>query len=158
MDDFDALLDRLMEDPLIWWAAEYPALAAHLLKIRDDATLRDALKAAGEPGMSESEKAAARLGRNYIDALAWDALGPKLPGCPMELLRLYALLILVKGTETTAEDVHDAWSVWQASMLSEHRSFIPFADLSSDVQGLDEPYVQAIREVALMREAIAGAL
>ena len=65
-----------------------------------------------------------------------------------DLLDLYSLLVLVKGTKCTLEDVHDAWAVWQNKYKSDHKSLIPFENLSPEVQGLDREYTEAIVEVA----------
>lgn len=64
------------------------------------------------------------------------------------LYRLYALLALVKGAATTAKDVHDAWAVWAAQYKPGHRCLVPFNDLASDIQQLDEPFVRAIQQAA----------
>ncbi|GAA0720131.1 hypothetical protein Drose_06405 [Dactylosporangium roseum] len=45
---------------------------------------------------------------NYIDRIAAE-LGVLLDDCKPDLLRLYALLVLVTGVNTTEEAVHDAW-------------------------------------------------
>lgn len=90
---------------------------------------------------------------NYIDELAHNiyqrAHGG---GAPSKedgnLYRLYAVLALAKGTETTNEDVHDAWSAWQAETNPEHRSLIPFKELSPAVQEMDSLYRDAIRAAA----------
>ena len=86
---------------------------------------------------------------NYV-AEAMNELGARLPGCPAPLLRLYALLVLVKGVDTSNEDVHDAWSVWCDLDTPGHRSLIPFDDLTPEVQALDTKYRDAIREVAAL--------
>lgn len=78
-----------------------------------------------------------------------DALAEKLPDCEPELLRLYALLALVRGAHTSTEDVHDAWALWRTGTDPGHRSIIPFGELTPDVRELDQPYVDAIRNVAL---------
>lgn len=83
----------------------------------------------------------------YIDAIR-EALADELPGLHDGLLDLYTLLILVKGEQTTHEDVHDAWSVWQRRTNPGHPSLIPFSELRADVQDLDGLYVDAIRAVA----------
>lgn len=67
---------------------------------------------------------------------------------PRRLLRIYAVLALAKGTETTLRDVHDAWSAWKLEYATEHKSLKPFDELSVGVQELDEPYRAAIVEVA----------
>ena len=65
-----------------------------------------------------------------------------------ELYRLYALLVLVRGEETTLEDVHDAWSTWMSGLNSSHRSLRPFRELDPDTQAADGPYLLAIKTVA----------
>lgn len=71
------------------------------------------------------------------------------------LYRAYALLLLAKGEAVTNEDVHNAWAVWAAEYDENHRSLIPFDELSPEVQALDEPYTRAIRKVALAHTAKA---
>lgn len=83
---------------------------------------------------------------NYVDALA-ARLGQLLGDCDVELLRLYALLALVKGAAVTDEDVHHAWSAWTAARRPDHRSLVPFGDLAPEVQALDTRYAEAIRAV-----------
>jgi hypothetical protein len=73
-----------------------------------------------------------------------DHIDQELPGLPPELLRMYSLLALTKGLDTTLEDVHDAWSLWQEQSAPQHRSLIPFGQLSAQVQELDRPYRDAI--------------
>jgi hypothetical protein len=89
---------------------------------------------------------------NYIDRLACDIYAINDSGEPnaedMVLYRIYAVLALAKGVETTAKDVHDAWSAWQAGIFPEHRSLIPFDELPIHTQLLDDDYVDAIRMVA----------
>ena len=84
---------------------------------------------------------------NYIEKIAGE-LREVLPDLPGEFLGIYALLVLVKGPETTLEDVHDAWSLVKTAFDPGHRSLIPFGELSSEVQVLDAPYRDAIRQVA----------
>lgn len=84
---------------------------------------------------------------NYAyDAL--NAVTTELPNEDPELLRLYALLALTRGTFTTMEDVHDAWSLWRLSTAPEHPSIVRFDKLSRDEQVKDWPYVSAIRRAA----------
>lgn len=64
------------------------------------------------------------------------------------LFRLYALLLLVKGTEVTARDVHNAWAAWMQGRDPGHRSIKPFAELDAQTKASDEPYAEAIRSVA----------
>jgi len=85
--------------------------------------------------------------KNYVQPIL-EALTEALPGCDENLLDLYALLALVKGTKTTLEDVHDAWSVWRALGNPTHKSLIPFDQLTPEVQELDRKYMNAIHAAA----------
>jgi hypothetical protein len=88
----------------------------------------------------------------YIDKIAF-AVAAKCgmsmfnPG-DRRLLRIYAVLVLVSGTETTKRDVHDAWAAWAVDEHIQHKSLKQFHELKPEVQDLDEPYRQAIVEVA----------
>ena len=62
-----------------------------------------------------------------------------------DLFRLYAVLALTKGAETTAEDVHNAWSAWMTQLRKSHPSVRPFDELGPDTQKEDLPFVAAIR-------------
>jgi len=84
---------------------------------------------------------------NYIDRIAAE-LAAKLPDCSADLLRVYALLVLIEGQSVTEEDVHNAWSVWRTVTQPGHPALVPFDELTPDVQALDTPYVEAIRAVA----------
>lgn len=64
------------------------------------------------------------------------------------LTRLYALLVLVKGVDTTLQDVHDAWSIYKDITRPDHRSLIPFNDLTPEVRELDRKYVDAVHRIA----------
>lgn len=68
--------------------------------------------------------------------------------CPDDLIDLYALLVLVKGEKCTLEDVHDAWSVWKNKYTDEHKSLIPFDELTKTVQEMDREYARAIIKTA----------
>ena len=73
-------------------------------------------------------------------------------GDTSQLFRLYALLARVKGIAVSAADVHDAWAIWmQQDRNPGHRSLRPFEELDADTQASDEPFAQAIREVARRR-------
>ena len=90
---------------------------------------------------------------SYIDEIA-DRINAELDSEPLSdewrpLYRIYAVLALAKGTDTTLRDVHDAWSAYTAGTRPDHRSLIPFDDLTEDVQRLDTPYRDAIHSVAL---------
>lgn len=71
------------------------------------------------------------------------------------LLRLYALLVLTKGVSVTLKDVHDAWAMNMNYKPQtpycyghEHRSIVPFEELSKSVQEKDRKYVDALIKVA----------
>lgn len=95
----------------------------------------------------------------YLDEIAAEIaaeLGPgDMPrqGDPDRLLRLYALLVRCKGTATTAEDVHDAWSIWMAEVDPSHEAIRPFVELDPEVKAEDGPFLGAIRAVAARRRA-----
>jgi hypothetical protein len=84
---------------------------------------------------------------NYVQKLTRD-LADRLPDCGMDLIDLYALLALTRGTDTTLKDVHDAWSVWRNTSKPDHKSLIPFEQLTVEVQELDRIYMTAIHETA----------
>lgn len=65
-----------------------------------------------------------------------------------DLERLYLLLALTRGTNTTLENVHDAWAIWKDTHHPTHPSLIPFDDLSYATQELDRPYMDAIHRTA----------
>lgn len=91
---------------------------------------------------------------NYIDTLAdriWRLAEPeaaRMTDGDLPLYRLYAVLARAKGAATTPEDVHDAWSAWQAGRTANHRSLVPFSDLEPHVRRMDDPYVAAIHAAA----------
>ena len=60
-----------------------------------------------------------------------DRLAAALPGQDPALLRLYALLVLTKGTSTTMEDTHEAWAIWRAETYPEHPWIVHRGDLLS---------------------------
>ena len=82
---------------------------------------------------------------NYIhDArllIADDMLHP-------DLERLYLLLVLARGTNTTLANVHDAWAIWKDTHHPSHPSLIPFDELSYATQELDRPFMDAIHRAA----------
>jgi hypothetical protein len=89
---------------------------------------------------------------NYIDAIAsrihFLTQGfREVSDITRVLYRMYAVLALAKGLDTTAKDVHDAWSAWTAASDPTHRSLVPFDQLRKEVQDLDQPYVDAIHQV-----------
>jgi hypothetical protein len=83
---------------------------------------------------------------NYLGEIV-GALVNELPDCDDDLLHIYAVLALVKGTHTSSEDVHDAWSAWKNQSASEHESLKPFNELDDETQKLDAKYRDAIHKV-----------
>lgn len=79
---------------------------------------------------------------------AYDAANAAMPGENPDLIRLYTLLALVKGEDTTLEDVHDAWSLWRAHTSPDHPSIVPFAELEPHIQAYDVPYRDGIHAAA----------
>lgn len=63
-----------------------------------------------------------------------------------KLLRLYALIGVCCEGSVGRSDVHDAWAVWRHETDPAHRSLVPFEHLGEEVQGLDQPYVDAINQ------------
>lgn len=90
---------------------------------------------------------------NYIQQVK-DALSEFHPNLAPELLEMYALLVLVLGEDVTLKDVHDAWSVWKNQHRADHRSLVPFEQLSPEVQAMDEKYAKSIRIVAHIRRIV----
>ena len=64
------------------------------------------------------------------------------------LLDFYAILVLIKGKDCTNKDVHDVWSVWQNNVDKDHRSLIPFNELTQVVQDLDSKYRDVIIKIS----------
>ena len=92
---------------------------------------------------------------SYIEKVArdiWAATGEEQPYYPPDEASLYlgyAVLALTKGELTTSKDVHDAWSAWAAVKYDgEHRSLIPFEELTPEIQAYDDLYRDAIHMVA----------
>ncbi len=90
---------------------------------------------------------------NYLDIIAAEiqrAADPdaRPPDEDLPLYRLYAVLLLAKGKDVTPEDVHNAWAAWASDHEPESRDLLPFKELSLRDQRRDQPYVDAIRQVA----------
>ncbi len=90
---------------------------------------------------------------NYLDKIATEiqrAADPHAlpPDQDLPLYRLYAVLLLAKGKDVTAEDVHNAWAAWASDREPESRDLLPFKELSLRDQRRDQPYVDAIHQVA----------
>lgn len=89
---------------------------------------------------------------SYLDEIAEKIAGAlrEDPGdaTPPELLRLYALLVLAKGEQTTAADVHNAWAAWMQERQPDHPDIEPFRTLDADTKHADDPFVAAIHTAA----------
>jgi hypothetical protein len=57
-------------------------------------------------------------------------------------------LVLAKGEDATAADVHDAWAAWKADREPDNPHIRPFAELDEATQAADEPFAAAIRQAA----------
>lgn len=94
---------------------------------------------------------------NYIDQIASeicdicetdDGVSPDLRFTHVRLYRIYALLCILKGEATTAENVHQAWSVWILEDFPIHRCLVPYDELSDFDKVKDHLYRDAIIQVA----------
>lgn len=90
----------------------------------------------------------------YIDKVV-DAVSKETGLKSSYLTRVYALLVLTKGEDITLKDVHDAWAMDMNFRKQtnycyghEHRSIVPFNELSKEVQDKDQVYVDALKRVA----------
>jgi hypothetical protein len=88
---------------------------------------------------------------NYIDEVKAKLLEHIKIGKGLQ--NVYALLVLVKGENVTLKDVHNAWAIninqtWDFEQYGNHRSLIPFEQLSAEIQAKDQLYVDAIKAVA----------
>ena len=73
----------------------------------------------------------------------------KLPNGDLEkLLRLYAILLRVKGEDVSQSDVHDAWSAWKYDEEPTHEAIVPYTDLPDSVKDQDRVFTEAIRQSA----------
>ena len=90
---------------------------------------------------------------NYLDGLG-ARIRSQIPraALPEEgtqgLFRIYAVLLLAKGTAVTAAYVHNAWVAWMLDTDPGHSAIVPYADLSKEVADDDLPFVRAIHAVA----------
>jgi hypothetical protein len=90
---------------------------------------------------------------HYLDRLAAAiahaaAAGTPVPPAHWPLYRLYAVLVLAKGTAVTAEDVHNAWVAWASEHQPASPYLVPYGELPGPLQDLDGPYLAAIHAVA----------
>lgn len=83
---------------------------------------------------------------NRIRSLVEAADLPK--GDTHALFRAYAVLMLAKGGNVSAADVHNAWVAWMSDREPNHASLVPFEELEAEVAAADWPFVEAIRAVA----------
>ncbi|MFB6948749.1 hypothetical protein ACFCXP_03855 [Streptomyces niveus] len=92
---------------------------------------------------------------NYLESVA-NRIRSQVPAATLpqvngeNLLNLYASVVLVKGVDATASDVHDVWVTWQLEQDPSHPALIPYDQLTSDVQQRYAPIVNVIREEAEM--------
>lgn len=90
---------------------------------------------------------------NYLDVIAAEiqrTADPKAlpPDEDLPLYRQYAVLLLAKGKNVTAEDVHNAWAAWASEHKPESRDLLPYKELSLRDQRRDQTYVDAVHRVA----------
>ncbi len=64
---------------------------------------------------------------------------------------MYAVFAMAKGEGVVLEDVHDAWGAWMSEQNPDHRSLRPLAELPTEIQHADQPYLDASRTVARER-------
>lgn len=103
--------------------------------------------------LRRNREGAGALVSDYISELA-ARIGSHVPArlCPDEphrdrLFRIYAVLALAKGVDTTSEDVHNAWVAWMAEHDPEHEALRPFSELAVADRAQDDPFVEAIHAV-----------
>jgi len=80
---------------------------------------------------------------NYIEKVK-KSLGEKID-VENDLLDLYTLIVFLKGETATLKDIHDAWAIWRNNTKPDHKSIIPFEELSLEVQEMDREYTEAIQ-------------
>lgn len=85
----------------------------------------------------------------YIDEIARKIRSAvpasSLPDDTEALFRIYAVLLLARGSDVSSQDVHNAWVAWMVTKDPGHEALVPYATLSDEVQRQDDPYVTAIR-------------
>lgn len=93
------------------------------------------------------------MGLNYLDVLGTQ-IRSRVPKSDLPdedtrgLFRIYAVLLLAKGTLVTSEDVHNAWAAWMSETDPAHEAIVPFSELETSVTEDDLPYAEAIRSTA----------
>ncbi len=93
-----------------------------------------------------------QITNSYLDKIASELRRTAEPDAvpsdeDLPLYRIYAVLLLVKGQDVVAEDVHNAWVAWACEHDPESRNLLPFKELSLRTQRKDQPYVDAIHQV-----------
>lgn len=94
-----------------------------------------------------------QLTNSYLDKIAAEVRRTADPEAALSdedlpLYRMYAVLLLAKGQDVVAEDVHNAWAAWACEHDPENRRLLPFKELSLRTQRKDQLYVDAIHQVA----------
>lgn len=94
-----------------------------------------------------------QMTNSYLDKIAAELRRTADPDAALAdedllLYRIYAVLLLSKGQDVAAEDVHNAWAAWASEHDPESRNLLPFKELSLSVQRKDQLYVDAIHQVA----------
>tara|TARA_R110002051_G_scaffold208264_1_gene274189 strand:- start:990 stop:1292 length:303 start_codon:yes stop_codon:yes gene_type:complete len=90
---------------------------------------------------------------NYLQKIA-NSIRAEVPRADLpqessrDLFRIYAVLLLAKGLDVDAEDVHNAWVSWICTVDPMHEAIVPFENLPPEVAAYDKPYVEAIHVVA----------
>ncbi|MBQ8218363.1 MAG: hypothetical protein IJZ79_03565 [Bacilli bacterium] len=90
----------------------------------------------------------------YIDIIA-NKIATETKVKNQSLLQLYTLLVLTKGENITLKDVHDAWatsmnfrSASPTCYGHEHKSIVPFEQLSKETQDKDLKFVNKLQKIA----------
>lgn len=83
----------------------------------------------------------------YIDEV-YAAVKAEIPDIDPLLLPLYALLAMCSHGYADMEEVHDAWAIWRHQTQPDHRSLVPFSELSDEVAMLDYIYMMKINRIA----------
>ena len=95
--------------------------------------------------------------KTYIDE-AYEMVQKETGLKSKETLKMYTLLALTKGEDTTLSDIHDGWSIVMNYKEPnppycyghEHKSIVPFDQLSKETQNRDIRYLEVIHKVAKM--------
>lgn len=92
--------------------------------------------------------------KTYIDKVT-DMVAGRTGIKNSDLVRLYALLVLIKGKDITLKDVHDAWAMNMNFRAQsewcyghEHKCIVPFEELSEEIQNKDRKYADILIAIA----------